>query len=258
MPLAAAFAAPPGPAPHAAAAAQPLSRRSDVEERVEELSLYTESDDAVGNGDIWHVPGSVEMFGKDGFTFRDFVDIINPLQHIPLVSTVYRAATDDTLDPGARLLGGALFGGVGGLAAAIVNAVVEDETGADIGGNILAAMTGGSGDRQTAGAAPRAGAVVAAAQTKTQTKTQTAAHTAPPALPDVPNSPASPLSGRHRGAEAPISLLPRTAAAAPDPGTVAPPRAAPPDAVPRLMMDALEKYEALSRARRGQALAEEI
>ena len=38
------------------------------------------------------------LFGEDGFTFADFLDIINPLQHIPVLSTLYRHLTGDTID----------------------------------------------------------------------------------------------------------------------------------------------------------------
>ena len=32
-----------------------------------------------------------------GFTFHDFLSIINPLQHLPVISTIYRAITGDTI-----------------------------------------------------------------------------------------------------------------------------------------------------------------
>ena len=43
--------------------------------------------------------GGFHAFGPDGFTFLDMLDIINPLQHIPVVSTLYRAITGDTIEP---------------------------------------------------------------------------------------------------------------------------------------------------------------
>lgn len=80
------------------------------------------------------------LFGKDGFTFWDFLDIINPLQHIPVVSSVYRAVTGDTIDPGARIAGGGLFGGPIGVAASLVSAMVEESTGRDPGEHALAML----------------------------------------------------------------------------------------------------------------------
>jgi hypothetical protein len=82
------------------------------------------------------------IFGADGLTFGDVLDIINPLQHIPVVSTLYRELTGDEISPGARMAGGALFGGPIGFAAATVNSVVEMATGSDIGKSVVAAING--------------------------------------------------------------------------------------------------------------------
>ncbi len=79
-----------------------------------------------------------QPFGEDGFTFLDFLDIINPLQNIPVVSTLYRSLTGDTIDPASRLGGGALFGGPIGAILSLVNIVVNEGTGKDIGENVLA------------------------------------------------------------------------------------------------------------------------
>lgn len=78
------------------------------------------------------------LFGKDGFTFWDFLDIINPLQHIPVVSTIYRAVTGDEIDPGSRIGGGTLFAGPIGAAVSVANVVIERGTGKDIGEHMLA------------------------------------------------------------------------------------------------------------------------
>lgn len=79
--------------------------------------------------------GAGKLWGKDGFTFGDFVDLINPLQHIPVVSNIYRAITGDKLDAGAHLLGGGLFGGPIGFIAATANTAIERATGKDLGGH---------------------------------------------------------------------------------------------------------------------------
>jgi len=83
-----------------------------------------------------------DFFGEDGLTFSDFIDIINPLQHIPGVSTLYRSLTGDEISPGARMAGGTLYGGPIGFASALANTVVEETTGSDIAGNVMAALTG--------------------------------------------------------------------------------------------------------------------
>lgn len=82
------------------------------------------------------------MWGDDGFSFFDLLDVINPLQHIPVLSTAYRAVTGDEISSGARLAGGTIYGGfVGAIFAAVNNFSVED-TGKDIPENIAAALFG--------------------------------------------------------------------------------------------------------------------
>ncbi|HEY0900557.1 MAG TPA: hypothetical protein VGD95_00405, partial [Micavibrio sp.] len=79
----------------------------------------------------------------DEFTFGDLVDIVNPLHHIPLVNVVYESITGDTIKPAGRIVGGAVFGGFVGAAAGIANVIVEEETGKDVSGNIVALMRDG-------------------------------------------------------------------------------------------------------------------
>lgn len=74
--------------------------------------------------------------------FGDFLDLINPLQHIPVVSTLYREVTGDQISATARVLGGFLFGGPLGFIASIINAISEEITGKDIGETAVAALFG--------------------------------------------------------------------------------------------------------------------
>lgn len=48
---------------------------------------------------------------SDNFGLSTLVDIVNPLQHIPVVSNFYQSMTGDTMGALANILGGALFGG---------------------------------------------------------------------------------------------------------------------------------------------------
>lgn len=48
---------------------------------------------------------------KDPFGFGDIIDMINPLQHIPIVNKLYQSATGDTIGAVAMIVGGAIFGG---------------------------------------------------------------------------------------------------------------------------------------------------
>lgn len=74
--------------------------------------------------------------------FWDLVDVVNPLHHIPVVSSIYRHFSDDEISIPARLAGGFLFGGVFGLAASAANVVVELATGDDVGGHAMALVAG--------------------------------------------------------------------------------------------------------------------
>lgn len=67
-----------------------------------------------------------QPFGEDGLTFGDILDLINPLQHIPFLSSVYRKITGDAIDPAIRIAGGALFGGPIGAAVATVTVAVGE------------------------------------------------------------------------------------------------------------------------------------
>lgn len=75
-------------------------------------------------------------FTKEGDAeafFDTLLDIINPLQHLPVISAIYRDITGDAISAPARLIGGFLFGGPIGAAGAVANIAVKDVTGSDIG-----------------------------------------------------------------------------------------------------------------------------
>lgn len=81
---------------------------------------------------------------EDAFSFWDLLDMVNPLQHIPVVSFAYREITGDEIKPVSQIIGGGVFGGPAGLAGGLVNAVVREETGRDVMGNAMALV--GIGD----------------------------------------------------------------------------------------------------------------
>ncbi len=73
-----------------------------------------------------------------GNFFETLLDIVNPLQHIPLVSNLYRDLTGDEIEPAARIVGGAVFGGPVGFASATANVLLEQVSGDDAMGHALA------------------------------------------------------------------------------------------------------------------------
>lgn len=58
-------------------------------------------------------------------TFDEFLRGLNPLHHIPVVGTIYRAATGETIPAPMRVLGGAAFGGVPGMLMTAAMVAVE-------------------------------------------------------------------------------------------------------------------------------------
>ncbi len=74
-------------------------------------------------------------------SFGMLLDIINPLQHLPVIGTIYRAITGDTAHPIARMIGGGLYGGFVGAALATADTMVKETSGKDTGQHILAALT---------------------------------------------------------------------------------------------------------------------
>jgi hypothetical protein len=85
---------------------------------------------------------SFSLWQNGDFSFGDFLDIINPLHHVPIVATIYRNLSGDALGLAPRVIGGALWGRLGGLAAGVINAALEWFTGKDIGDHVYAFFFG--------------------------------------------------------------------------------------------------------------------
>lgn len=92
---------------------------------------------------------TASQVGDASMSFSDFLDMVNPLQHIPLVSSIYRAATGDTINPVSRIAGDVLYGGVFGAGSAIIggvgaiaDSVMEAKTGKDVTGTVVASLFG--------------------------------------------------------------------------------------------------------------------
>jgi hypothetical protein len=80
--------------------------------------------------------------GEDkGYSFGDVIDMINPLQHLPVIGSIYRKMTGDELKPMSEIIGGAVFGGPVGAVASTVNVVVKDRTGKGMAENAMSLFT---------------------------------------------------------------------------------------------------------------------
>jgi hypothetical protein len=97
-------------------------------------------------GEKWRVvedPESQILFlGPDRrFGWDDFADIVNPLQHIPLVNVAYRALSGDKIYGAARLFD-AGFGPIAGFST-VADLAVTSTTGAGMEDRAVAAIFGG-------------------------------------------------------------------------------------------------------------------
>ena len=73
-----------------------------------------------------------------GSAFHDLLDIVNPLQHLPVIGTLYRAITGDTMGTMEKIAGDALYGGLWGAVGAVADTAFEAVTGKDFGSTVLA------------------------------------------------------------------------------------------------------------------------
>ncbi len=98
--------------------------------------------------------GGEGFFGRDGLTFRDVLDAVNPLNHIPIVSDLFASATEHKASTASRLAGGTLLGGPIGFVASLATVIFEHATGQSPAMAAYAAATGKRSTTQIASATP--------------------------------------------------------------------------------------------------------
>ena len=93
--------------------------------------------------------------GTADLKFSDLVDMFNPLEHIPVLSSIYRSIVGEEINPVSRVVGDVVYGGVFGIGSAVLGgmgAVADAElaqgTGKDSSGQIIAALFGPDDDKQ--------------------------------------------------------------------------------------------------------------
>lgn len=100
------------------------------------------------------------------FSFDDLIDIVNPLQHLPVVGTLYRAITHDTIKTPEKIAGDTLYGGLWGFVGSVADTAFQAITGKNFGDTVLALLTGNRDEKPTA--------VATATPAKPQTDSQSA------------------------------------------------------------------------------------
>ncbi len=87
---------------------------------------------------------------KERFSIFDFLDMINPLQHIPVVNYAYRHLTGDSIKPISAIIGGAVFAGPAGAASGLVTAMLEHGVGGSLPESVLSMASGRGASNGTA------------------------------------------------------------------------------------------------------------
>ncbi|MDR3425240.1 MAG: hypothetical protein P4M13_09275 [Alphaproteobacteria bacterium] len=144
-------------------------------------------------------PNEAAGAGTATMSFDDFLDMINPLEHIPVVSSIYRAVTGENINPVSRIAGDTLYGGALGLASAGLSAlgaigdevVAANNEGQSASATLVAALVGSDSSSDIKLAA--ASSSPATASTATQTASvQTPAPQSPIAqTPDSSSKPSA-------------------------------------------------------------------
>ena len=86
--------------------------------------------------------GTTATTDDNGFSFGDLLDIVNPLQHFPVISTLYRHFTGDEIGIPEKVAGDTLYGGVLGLFASLGDVLFQQITGKNVGDTVLAMVMG--------------------------------------------------------------------------------------------------------------------
>lgn len=68
-------------------------------------------------------------FDKGESFFHHLLDVVNPLQHLPVIGTIYRAITGEHLDPVEKIAGDTLYGGMWGAISSVADVAFEGITG---------------------------------------------------------------------------------------------------------------------------------
>lgn len=82
-------------------------------------------------------PTKSHLWDGSSFGFTDLLGAINPLQHLPIIATIYRAVTGDTIGNVARVVGDGIYGGLLGVASGAIDVAATEATGKDIGQHVL-------------------------------------------------------------------------------------------------------------------------
>jgi hypothetical protein len=89
---------------------------------------------------------------QDESFFHHILDVINPLQHLPVVGTIYRAITGEHIGNIEKIAGDTLYGGLWGAVASVADVAFEALTGKSVEDTALSLFKGDSANVAVASA----------------------------------------------------------------------------------------------------------
>jgi hypothetical protein len=177
-------------------------------------------------------PAGAEKHSAFYDVLKGVFDIVNPLQHIPVVSALYRHLTGDEPAPIARLAGDGLYGGAFGAAVGFADIALKKITGKDIGERAFAMIDTGPHNKS---------APVMVAQNTTNTKNSSASTASAGIVwdgPDATSPTVAPAPAAKDGIARMVDSAPLLQHSAPG-GTAVAPRPSGPFAAPQYSSTAL-------------------
>lgn len=216
-------------------------------------------------------PPHSHFWDGNGLGFTDILSAINPLQHLPIIGTIYRAVTGDTIGNVARVVGDTIYGGVIGLASGLIDVASIESTGKDVGQHVVATAKAvgdeigeifGAGTAKKPDPAPDSTPLPAMTvpdppklpllgSAKTAGELAAAAPISPLLAPRL----AAQLDARARNAALPASSIPDSTPAPPVPGAIRPLAGAPRGIAIDVSDQGIARMRALSAAHNPQPVA---
>src|ERR1700761_8499282 len=89
----------------------------------------------------------------EGF-FHHLLDVVNPLQHLPVIGTIYRAITGEHIGPVEKIAGDALYGGLWGAVSSVADVAFEGLTGKSAEDTVISWFKGDSSSQVAKVTAP--------------------------------------------------------------------------------------------------------
>ena len=77
----------------------------------------------------------------EGF-FHHLLDVVNPLQHLPVIGTIYRAITGEHIGAVEKIAGDTLYGGLWGAVSSVADVAFEGVTGKSVEDTVLGWLKG--------------------------------------------------------------------------------------------------------------------